>query len=133
MRFMNTQTATKQRAKRTKDDDVCDIQYVNEPAVQAVLAMMPNDTVVLDLAETFKTLADPTRIRIITALRERELCVCDLANILNLTGSAVSHQLRILRGRKLVRYRKDGKIAYYSLDDEHVQTLVGQAIQHISE
>jgi len=131
--FMKAPTTTKQKVKRTQGDDVCEIQCVNEPDVQAALAAMPDDAVVLSLAETFRTLADPTRLRMIAALRERELCVCDLASMLKLTGSAVSHQLRILRCQRLVRYRKEGKIAYYSLDDAHVQTLISQGIQHISE
>lgn len=129
---MKANTSTNLKQESLVEDDVCEIQYVSERDVQAALAVMPDDSVVLNLAETFKTLADPTRLRIIAALRERELCVCDLANILKLTGSAVSHQLRLLRSQKLVRYRKEGKIAYYTLDDEHVHTLINQGIQHIA-
>ena len=113
--------------------DVCEVQYVDEARVRAAVSAMPSDCVVSALAETFKTLADPTRLRIITALAAKELCVCDLAKILGLTGSAVSHQLRLMRGQRLVKYRKEGKIAYYALDDEHVHTLINQAIQHISQ
>lgn len=113
--------------------DMCEVQCVNEANVQAALGVMPEDGVVLALAETFKTLADPTRLRMIAALAAKELCVCDLAQILGLTGSAVSHQLRLMRGQKLVKYRKEGKIAYYALDDTHVEALIKQAVEHVEE
>ena len=112
--------------------DTCDVQYVNQKNVEYVVERMPDDSDINALAEEFKTLADPTRIRIIVALKERELCVCDLASILGLTGSAVSHQLRMLRGQKLVKYRKDGKIAFYTLDDEHIDALITQGMRHVS-
>ncbi|KLU66811.1 hypothetical protein DEAC_c14790 [Desulfosporosinus acididurans] len=86
-----------------------------------------------DLAELFKTLADPTRVRIIDALAEAELCVCDLAELLNLSPSATSHQLRVLRGNKLVKFRREGKMVYYALDDEHVLGLYSQGLEHINE
>ncbi|WP_242966755.1 metalloregulator ArsR/SmtB family transcription factor [Desulfosporosinus sp. FKA] len=86
-----------------------------------------------DLAELFKTLADPTRVRIIDALAKAELCVCDLAELLNLSQSATSHQLRVLRGNKLVKYRREGKMVYYALDDEHVLSLYNQGLEHINE
>jgi DNA-binding transcriptional ArsR family regulator len=113
--------------------DVCEIQCVNEANVRAALEALPDDNVVLALAETFKTLADPTRLRIIAALGAKELCVCDLAQMLGITGSAVSHQLRLMRGQKLVRYRKEGKIAHYSLDDSHIEALLAQAVEHVEE
>lgn len=113
--------------------DLCEVQCVNEKSVQVALGAMPDDRVILALAETFKILADPTRLRIIAALAAKELCVCDLAQILGVTGSAVSHQLRLMRGQKLVKYRKDGKIAYYALDDSHVEALLAQALKHIEE
>ena len=121
------------KQKSTIQNDACDVLCVDKKAVDAALRAMPSKNVVFALSETFKTLADPTRLRIIAALSERELCVCDLAEILGVTGSAVSHQLRLLRGQRLVKYRKDGKIAYYTLDDEHVRTLISQAVMHISE
>ncbi|NIA16659.1 MAG: metalloregulator ArsR/SmtB family transcription factor [Nitrospiraceae bacterium] len=94
---------------------------------------MPADEMVNALAETFRVLSDPTRIRIIAALSQQELCVCDLAKILGLTGSAVSHQLRLLRGQRLTKYRREGKIAYYSLDDEHISNLFAEGIRHVDE
>ncbi len=84
------------------------------------------------LAETFGALSDPTRVRIIFALSEQELCVFDLARLLGLTGSAVSHQLRLLRGQRLVRYRKEGKVAFYSLDDDHIRNLMEECVKHVS-
>nr|WP_041276485.1 metalloregulator ArsR/SmtB family transcription factor [Desulfosporosinus acidiphilus] len=86
-----------------------------------------------DLAELFKTLADPTRVRIIDALAKTELCVCDLAELLNLSQSATSHQLRVLRSNKLVKFRREGKMVYYSLDDDHVLGLYSQGLEHINE
>ena len=88
---------------------------------------------VVALAETFKALGDPTRLRIVTALAQEELCVCDIATLVDVSESAVSHSLRTLRQLRLVRYRKVGKIAYYSLDDTHVARLVAEGLSHIDE
>jgi DNA-binding transcriptional ArsR family regulator len=85
------------------------------------------------LAETFKLLGDPTRLRIAFALARAELCVCDLATLLDVSQSVVSHSLRALRQMQLVRYRKEGKIAYYALDDHHIATLVDEGFQHVAE
>jgi DNA-binding transcriptional ArsR family regulator len=113
--------------------DVCEIQCVNVANVRAALEALPDDNVVLALAETFRMLADPTRLRIIAALTVKELCVCDLAQMLGITSSAVSHQLRLMRGHKLVRCRKEGKIAHYALDDLHIEALLAQAVEHVEE
>jgi ArsR family transcriptional regulator len=83
------------------------------------------------LAETFSALSDPTRVRIISTLAGQELCVFDLARLLGLSGSAISHQLRLLRGQRLVKYRKEGKIAFYSLDDDHIRNLLGECMKHV--
>ncbi len=93
---------------------------------------MPSDRMVRALAETFGTLSDPTRVRIISALAGEELCVFDLARLLGLSGSAISHQLRLLRGQRLVKYRKEGKIAFYSLDDDHIRNLMEECIKHVT-
>jgi ArsR family transcriptional regulator, lead/cadmium/zinc/bismuth-responsive transcriptional repressor len=85
------------------------------------------------LAETFKVLGDPTRVRIAWALSREELCVCDLAALLGMSQSAVSHSLRALRDLRLVRHRKEGRIAYYALDDEHIASLLHQGVQHVEE
>ncbi|KKL28299.1 hypothetical protein LCGC14_2376520 [marine sediment metagenome] len=119
------------RAKATIDNGMCEIECVDAARVREAIKAMPADGMINALAETFRALSDPTRIRIIAALSRRELCVCDLANLLGLTGSAVSHQLRLLRGQRLVKYRKEGKIAYYSLDDEHISNLFDEGVRHV--
>ena len=106
--------------------------YVDPASVRAARKAMPGDRMVRALAETFAALSDPTRVRFISALEGQELCVLDLARLLGLTGSAVSHQLRLLRGQRLVKYRKEGRIAYYSLDDDHLRNLMAECIRHVS-
>lgn len=111
--------------------DVCDVQSVNEVQVRRVQKQMPDPTTLHQVADIFATLGDPTRARIVFALSQAELCVCDLAVLLNMTLSAVSHQLRILRHLGLVKFRKMGRMAYYSLDDEHASELLAQALEHV--
>jgi len=111
--------------------DVCDVVSVNEVQVKRVQKQMPDATTLQQVADIFATLGDPTRARIVFALSKSELCVCDLAVLLNMTLSAVSHQLRILRHLGLVKFRKTGRMAYYSLDDEHASELLAQALQHV--
>ena len=94
---------------------------------------MPQEEVLYDIAELFKVFGDSTRVRILYALSERELCVCDIAALLNMTSSAISHQLRVLKQAKLVKYRKEGKIVYYSLDDEHVKQIYEKGREHVEE
>jgi len=108
------------------------VVYIDAASVRAARTAMPGDRMVRAIAETFSALSDPTRIRIISALGGQELCVIDLARFLGLTGSAVSHQLRLLRGQRLVKYRKEGKIAYYSLDDDHIRNLMEECLKHVS-
>jgi DNA-binding transcriptional ArsR family regulator len=114
-------------------EDTCDILFVDEKKVLAVKDAMKPEAVFVSLADTFKTLSDPTRVKILYALSLKELCVCDIANLLGKTSSAVSHQLRLLRSQKLVKFRKDGKIAYYSLDDEHIHHLFTEGLKHAEE
>lgn len=106
--------------------------FVDPESVRSAKAAMPDDRMVRALAETFGALSDPTRVRIVFALSGQELCVIDLSRLLGLTGSAVSHQLRLLRGQRLVKYRKEGKIAFYSLDDEHISNLMAECVNHVS-
>lgn len=113
------------------DQDTCQITIINEERIALAREQMPDETTLNDIAETFKLLGDATRVRIIQALAATELCVCDLAALLGMTASAISHQLRLLRAHSIVRFRKDGKIAYYSLDDGHVQRLLGEALRHV--
>ncbi len=110
---------------------VSDGEVVDEAKVAGIRSAMESDEVIHSLAETFKALGDPTRTRIVFALSREELCVCDLARLLDVTPSAVSHQLRVLRNMKLVRYRKDGKMTYYSLDDEHIEHLFNEGLRHV--
>jgi len=116
-----------------KNPDVCEIYYVNEDHVRSARQALSPEREILSLAETFKTLGDPTRVKVLQALSVEELCVCDLARLLGISESATSHQLRVLRNKKLVRYRKEGKMAFYSLDDAHIDVLMKVALQHVRE
>ena len=111
---------------------VCTISLINEAKVSAVRSAMPPERNLIRLAETFRVLGDPTRVRILHALSLEELCVCDISSLLRTTKSAVSHQLRLLRSLRIVKYRKDGRIVYYSLDDSHVGNLLREGLNHIS-
>lgn len=113
-------------------DLVCDDRVVHVDAVRAARAALPSRGDLLGLAELFAALGDPTRLRIVAALAGRELCVCDLAATVGTSESAVSHQLRGLRALGLVRSRRDGRLVYYALDDEHVSSLYGQALDHVA-
>ena len=116
-----------------KAEGICEITCIDEQKVSAVKARLLPDEVLLDLAETFRVLGDGTRAKIIYALSLEELCVCDIASLLATTKSAVSHQLRVLRNMKIVRFRKAGKIVYYSLDDTHIVNLFNEALNHVLE
>lgn len=111
----------------------CEFLCVHEDTVREVLEKMPDEDMLYDLAELFKVFGDSTRIRILYALFEQELCVCDIAGILGLTQTAVSHQLRVLKANKLVKARRDGKIVFYSLDDDHVHSILDMGTEHLSE
>jgi ArsR family transcriptional regulator, lead/cadmium/zinc/bismuth-responsive transcriptional repressor len=113
--------------------DTCEAGFIDKVKVERVQAAMKSAEAVERLAETFKILGDPTRIKIAFALSKAELCVCDLANLLGISQSAVSHSLRALRQMKLVRFRREGKIAYYSLDDEHIEHLLSEGFRHVAE
>ena len=119
--------------ERISDIERCGFLCVHENTVQKVLDEMPDDETLYDLAELFKVFGDSTRIRILYALFEAELCVCDIAQLLGLTQSAVSHQLRVLKASRLVKPRRDGKTVFYSLADEHVRKIIAQGMDHITE
>ncbi len=115
------------------DAEFCDVTHLNPERVGAArAALMPADSAA-ELAETFKTLGDVTRVRILDALSREELCVCDLAALVGLSESAISHQLRLLRNMRVVRSRRAGRMIFYSLDDEHVMKLFAQASRHVAE
>lgn len=111
--------------------DLCDIEYTDDKAVKYVAKRLSDEKSAQAMAETFKVLSDPTRMHIVEALSIRELCVCDIAALLNLSQSATSHQLRILRQTGVVRWRKDGKIRYYRLDDPCVADLFQTISTHV--
>jgi len=115
------------------DIERCGFLCVHEDAVGRVLDEMPDDETLYDLAELFKVFGDSTRIKILYALFEAELCVCDISKLLGLTQSAVSHQLRVLKGSRLVKFRRDGKTVFYSLADDHVRKIIAQGMEHVSE
>lgn len=105
----------------------------HEDVVKQILEKQPDDEYLYELAELFKVFGDSTRIKILYALLENELCVGDMALLLNLSQSSVSHQLRILKDAKLVKFRREGKIIFYSLDDEHVRTILSMGMEHVEE
>lgn len=111
----------------------CDCTVIHEEVVNRVLGRMPKEEKLYDLAELFKVFGDSTRIKILWALVESEMCVCDIAYLLNMTQSAISHQLRVLKQAKLVKNRKEGKIVFYSLEDEHIKQIFDLGLIHISE
>jgi ArsR family transcriptional regulator len=111
----------------------CDCDVIHEAVANKVKEKMPQETTLYDLAELFKVFGDSTRIRILWALDEAEMCVCDIAYVLNMTQSAISHQLRVLKQANLVKNRREGKIVYYSLDDEHVKHIINQGLIHNNE
>ena len=114
-------------------DEVCDGFEVHEDLLKIVNETLPEETELYDLAELFKVFGDSTRIRILFVLFEAEVCVCDLPKVLNMTQSAISHQLRILKQNKLVKSRREGKSIFYSLADDHVRTIINQGRDHIEE
>lgn len=115
------------------DEIICDCEVIHSDIVEEVKKRMPNEDDLYDLSDFFKVLGDSTRTKIIWALDEHEMCVCDIAVLLNMTKSAISHQLRSLRQANLVRFRKEGKVVYYSLADEHVKDIFEKGMEHIKE
>ena len=113
--------------------ECCDCNEIHEDLLKIVNDTMPEETELYDLAELFKVFGDSTRIRILYALFESELCVGDIAQLLNLSQSAVSHQLKLLKDAKLVKFRREGKIIFYALDDEHVRTIISMGMEHVEE
>ena len=111
----------------------CQAEIVHTDVLETVRTQLPPDEVLYDLAELFKIFADSTRIKILYALLQSELCVCDIAGLLDVTQSAVSHQLRVLKASKLVKFRREGKVVFYSLADDHVSRILSQGMEHIEE
>ena len=130
---MSARTELKKTRKIETNDDACEVNVVDARKVTSVRRKMHSPDAVQLLAETFRVLGDATRVKIVFALSKEELCVCDLATIVGASQSAVSHSLRALRQMELVRYRKQGKIAYYSLDDDHIGRLIDEGFDHVRE
>ncbi len=114
-----------------RDRDQCEVTHIEEERVRRAQAQLVDGLTATDLADFFGALGDPTRVRIISALSAGELCVCDLAAALGMSQSAISHQLRILRQLRLVKRRRAGQMAYYTIDDEHVSHLFRQGMDHL--
>ena len=116
-----------------KNEEVCDLVQIDLTRVRNIRAALVQSDAVQGLADTFSALGDPTRVRILDALSHGELCVCDLAAVLRLSQSAVSHQLRLLRGLRLGRPRREGRVVFYDLDDQHIISIFKQTLQHVEE
>lgn len=114
-------------------NDYCESEIRHPEQICKARLAMPLETELIDTSDLFKVLADQNRMRLIAALLGTELCVCDLAELLGMSQSAVSHQLRVLRQSRLVRYRRDGKNAFYSLNDEHIRLIIQMALEHVQE
>lgn len=119
--------------KDTTKVETCEYMHAHEEIIEKVNADMPIDESLYDLAELFKLFGDCTRIKILYVLFESEMCVCDLAQLLGMTQSAISHQLRTLKQGKLIKCRREGKTVFYSLADSHVRTIINQGMEHIEE
>ncbi|MDD2586603.1 MAG: metalloregulator ArsR/SmtB family transcription factor [Syntrophomonadaceae bacterium] len=117
----------------TEENIGCSCNLVHEEIVYMVKKEMPAEETLYDLAELFKVFGDTTRVKILYALFAAEMCVCDIASLLGMTQSAISHQLRVLKQARLVKNRRDGKVMYYSLDDEHIKHIFDQGLLHINE
>ena len=120
-------------SNRSYIPDLCDVVHLHPARVTELRDALIGEEEVADLAETFRTLGDPTRVRILDALSHGELCVCDLAAVVKMSESAVSHQLRLLRNLRLVKTRREGRMVFYALDDRHIITLFRQGLRHVQE
>ena len=119
--------------KKERTAERCDCSVIHDDIVKKVKNRLPDEELLFDLAELFKVFGDSTRVRIISALLHSPMCVCDIAVLLGLSKSAISHQLRALRQTRLVKYRREGKIVFYSLDDTHIGNIFKQGLAHVSE
>jgi len=130
--YMNTCSYIQRFKMLTKQVSACEETIIHEDEVRAASQTLIDSHVAGHLAQIFSALSDPTRLRLISALSDRELCVCDLAVVLGMSQSAVSHQLRLLRNLNLVKFRKEGRVVYYALDDDHIRELYERGLEHVS-
>lgn len=117
----------------SENNEICEVTRIHSDIVNDLITRIPDEEVLYDIAELFKVFADSTRVRILYALIESELCVCDISALLNMSQSAISHQLRVLKQSRLVKYRRSGKTIYYSLCDDHIKTMLDMGMEHVSE
>lgn len=115
------------------EEGICEFMHVHEDIIDQVKQVMPQEQELVELSEFFKVFGDSTRIKILYVLSQSEMCVCDIATLLQMGQSAISHQLRILKQMRLVKFRRDGKTVFYSLSDDHIQTILAQGMEHIDE
>ena len=115
------------------ETECCDCIEIHGECIKKVIERMPAEVTLIDLAALFKVFGDPTRVKLLYVLIQSELCVCDLAEVLHMTQSTISHQLRILKQMKLVKSRREGKTVFYSLADDHIQTILNQGMEHVME
>lgn len=116
-----------------KQNEICDEKVLHEDLIKSVNRNMPDIDTLYDLAELYRLFGDSTRISILYVLFESEVCVCDIAKVLNMSVSAISHQLRLLKAARLVKFRREGKTCFYSLSDDHVKTIIAQGMEHVKE
>jgi DNA-binding transcriptional ArsR family regulator len=121
------------RMKTQSDSGRCQTTFVDRERVERVRRATKGPAVIRNLAQTFHVLSDPTRVRILFALATEELCVCDLSSLIGASASLISHHLRLLRRQRLVRFRREGRMAYYSLDDDHVRSIFREGLRHVAE
>jgi len=120
-------------SKAKSTEGMCKVFYVNTEAVNKISAQMVSEDTLSVMAETFSLLGDPTRLRVVRALSLGELCVCDLASMLGVGRTVISNHLRLLRTMRLVTYRRQGKLAYYSFTDDHIKNLLSECLEHVQE
>lgn len=130
---MEKTTMLKKKASDEKPVETCSARIIHDDIIAGVREKMPSEPVLYDLADFFRLFADSTRIGLLWALCESEMCVCDLCALLNMKQSAVSHQLKTLKQARIVRFRREGKVVYYSLNDEHIRKVLNMGMEHIRE
>ena len=118
---------------KSNEMDLCNELCIHEDIIEKVKETIPDEEILYDLAELFKVFGDSTRVKLLYVLFESEMCVCDIAKLLHVSQSAVSHQLRVLKQARLVKYRREGKTVFYSLSDDHIKTIFNQGFEHITE
>ena len=115
------------------NDEKCEVTLIHEDNVKKAINELPNDELIADLSDMFKIFGDQTRVKILMALESGELCVCDIAAVMNMSQSAISHQLRVLKQSNIVKTRREGKVVYYSISDDHVKEIFDMAMVHVQE